>query len=104
MSEAGRFRLLEVSTNPEYLLQGLINVSEINLSQSYLIFQNWKGKATRLQSANVRLRSFSDTPGIRQKKGQIQVLARKLSGLILVPIADQADDHAAQIDALRDER
>jgi len=104
MSEAGRLRLLEISANPETLLNILLNVPKADLGKAYSLFQRWKGKATRLQSASVRLGSIHDVPGIREKKGKIQVLAKKLSGLILVPLANQADDHAEQIDSLRQER
>ena len=104
MSEAGSLQLLETSGNPADFLASLLKATPQSLMDSYSTYQEWKGKATRLQAVSVRLGQSSDSPVVRKKKGKIQVIAKKLSRLILIPMAEQADDHAMQIDALREER
>ncbi|MBC8405651.1 MAG: tetratricopeptide repeat protein [Planctomycetes bacterium] len=104
MSESGRLQLLEISGNPENFISCLAQKPPTKLAEYYATYQRWKGKATRLQAASVKLSQASNTPDLRKRKGQIQVLAKKLSGLILIPLADQAVDHAEQIDYLREER
>ncbi|NQU47878.1 MAG: CHAT domain-containing protein [Planctomycetes bacterium] len=104
MSESGRLQRLRVSGNPEDFLTNLGRAALPSLKASYSIFQKWKGKATRLQAASVKLGQASETLAIRKKKGQIQEIAEKLSGLILVPQSEQADEHAQGIDTLRKER
>ncbi len=104
MSEAGRLQFLESSANPENFLRFLSQITPASLIESCSRFQNWKGKATRLQAASVKLSQSNETPGLGQKKQQIQEIAQELSGLILVPLAEQADGHAKRIDSLRKER
>ena len=104
MNESGRFRLIESLAKPERFLNCASKLQHLKSKKPYSIFQQWKGKATRLQAASVRLSQSSDIPGIRKRKGQIQVLAKKLSGLVLLPLANQAKDHAQKITSLREER
>ncbi|MBC8404480.1 MAG: tetratricopeptide repeat protein, partial [Planctomycetes bacterium] len=104
MSEAERLRLLEIYANPENLLSCLVRLALPDPSESYSLFLKWKGKATRLQEASIQLGQASHTPEIRKRREQIQVQAKKLSGLVFLPLANQSDEHAERIDNLRKER
>ncbi len=104
MSESGRLRLLEISASPGIFLPSLCQDEPSSLMAPYALFQKWKGKATRIQAASLQLGQADKSPVVRGKKGQIQVLAKELSGLILLPLADQTEDHSHRIDSIRAER
>ncbi|NQU48392.1 MAG: CHAT domain-containing protein, partial [Planctomycetes bacterium] len=104
MSEPARLRLLQISGNPENLLDCALKLPDLDLTEAYSNFQQWKGKATRLQSANVRLSQLGVTPEIVERKEQIQLLAKELSGLVLLPLSEQKENHSTHIDQLRRQR
>ncbi len=101
LNEAERFQLLDVTYDPSRLLSCLKKSETQDLVPEYALFQQWKGKATRLQLASIRLSRLDSDPKIRGRKGEIQVAAKKLSRLVLLPLAKQAPDHSKQIDRLR---
>jgi len=104
MTESGRLQFLELSANPEKLISCLVQGSSTDLAKYFATYQDWKGKATRLQAASVKLGQLNATSSIRDNKGEIQQLARELSEMVLLPLADQAEDHVQRIRALRRER
>jgi len=104
MSEAGRFRLLNISANPERLLTCAIHASKSTLKYTCTLFQQWKGRATRLQAASVKLSQSSFSQGIRDQTVQIQGITKELSSLVLLPIGEQAEGHEQRIQLLRKER
>ncbi|NQU50251.1 MAG: CHAT domain-containing protein [Planctomycetes bacterium] len=104
LSEAGRLQLLQIKADPEHLLASLGRLPPSSLATFYSLFQNWKGKATRLQKASLQLNQASTNPEILSKKGKIQVLAKELSGLVLLPLANQESNHEDRIGELRRKR
>jgi len=104
LGEAERLRLIHGKSHPAGLLECLQHLPEHSLVDAYAIFLRWKGKATRLQMAGLKLSQVSSSPEISRKKGQMQVLAKELSNLILMPLAQQSEDHAKTIEELRSKR
>lgn len=104
MSEAGRHQMLEISASPGALLDCTLEMQSPNLQEVYSLFQQWKGKATRLQLAGKRVGQSSKNLSVLKKSGHVQALAKRISELVLLPLADQAEDHVAQIRILREER
>ncbi len=104
MTEAGRLRLLKFTADPEPLLQCAAGMDDAPLKDIYSQFQQWKGKATRLQAASVQMGQTADSAKVKNLKADIQSVAATLSGLVLLPLANQADDHEASIAELRQHR
>ncbi len=104
MSESGRLQLLKVSANPEEFLSCLSRLPNWNTRKAYSAFQQWKGKATRLQAASLQLGLASQNADVRFEVGRIQAIAKKLSSLVLLPLADQSEGHIELVASLRDER
>ena len=104
MSESGRFQLLKVSGDPEKLISSLTQGRPKQLEQYYATYQQWKGKALRLQAASVMLTRAGNSPEVRKKKGAIQVLSKELSELVLLPLASQGENHSERIGQLRSQR
>ncbi len=104
LSEAGRHQLLQVTVTPARLLSCLSYSPPAAFGRTYSLFQRWKGKATRLQVSSLRLGLATESADIRRRKGRIQVTAKQLSNLVMLPLADQEEDHADRISKLRTER
>lgn len=104
MSEAGRLEFLQRAANPEHFLAAVLAADEPDAMQAYSLFQNWKGKATRLQAAEVRLGQFGQRQDLANRRAQIQAVAKELSELVLLPLNQQAEDHGEKIQQLRSER
>ncbi|NQU48356.1 MAG: CHAT domain-containing protein [Planctomycetes bacterium] len=104
MSEAGRLRLLRISANPNALLSCLIQTNRADLKEAYSLCQRWKGQATRLQVAGLRESQQSNLPSVREKKAKIQSLSNELSGLIILSLEEQGEDHSEKMEALRKQR
>ncbi|NQU48359.1 MAG: CHAT domain-containing protein [Planctomycetes bacterium] len=110
MSEAGRFQLLAQSITPQLLLAEICKqensdlIENSDLTEVYGLFLDWKGKATRLQEAGLRLR-----PRVRDDEsveiiGGLQVLSRQLTQLVHQPLEDQQADHGDRIATLKEDR
>ncbi len=104
LSEAERLQLLELSASPEGLLHCLGKMERTHLRDSYSLFQTWKGKATRYKTASIQINRAANSTESQMTAGRIQELAKELSRLILLPLAEQADDHVEQVVSLRAER
>lgn len=104
LTEAERIRWLEQVANPGHLPYALLRQESPQLEEAYSLFLSWKGKATRLLAAGIRLNHANLDGEALHLKGRTQVVAKELATLILKPLAEQADDHAQQISALRTER
>lgn len=104
MSEAGRLRLLAKSGDPYYFLSGLIDTEATVAHEHVDLYLNWKGKATRLQEASLKIRQGADDSQLGDLLGELQVLAKDLSTLVLLPASQQDSDHAEQIASLRARR
>jgi len=104
LNEAGRLRLLEINANPESLLYSLWKLPPSSYAPYYSLFQNWKGKATRLQYAGLRLIQTKSNPEFLSKKRHIQDVAKNLSNLVFLPLSNQDSHHKERISDLRKER
>jgi len=104
MNETERLHMLKVTAKPGGYLDCISNIPDLDLNEHYALFQEWKGKAIRLKSASVKLGRMASTPSLRATKGKIQVLAKELSNLVLLPIAEREESHGQRIDDLRKER
>jgi len=103
MSEAERFRLLAVSRGPDGLLDCLASLEAPDLSEALPAYLSWKGKATRIQEATLRLQQ-RDMPELRRRKGEIREMNRRLSSLVFLPREKQGSDHGEKIKKLREKR
>ncbi len=104
LSESERLRLLEISAHPENFLGGLGALESPPLENAFALYLQWKGKATRLLEAGVRLGQEGDLEENRRLKGGIQSLGKELSELVLLPLDKQGEDHAERVGELRVER
>ena len=77
MSETDRMKFLASVDNPEDLLYSLSFVENVELETALSAYLRWKGKATRFQSATVRLSQSMENEVIREKKAEL----RKLNAL-----------------------
>ncbi len=104
MSEAGRFRLLGLARGPDRLLRSWIASGTAPDRLVLDLSLQWKGKATRLQAAELRLSRQADTPDLRRRKGDIQAVGKELSTLVFLPVGKRAEDHEERVAALRKKR
>ncbi len=104
MSESGRLQILEISVDPGSLLTSFIQSDRKSSNEVYSLFLNWKGKATRVQAADLRLRQTVFEGDLRDSMGQIQMMSKQLSELVLLPLGEQESDHAQNISSLRKKR
>jgi CHAT domain-containing protein/tetratricopeptide (TPR) repeat protein len=104
MDEAARLRLMKVTASPEKLIATLSQLPGAETSKPFALYQQWKGKATRLQAAGAKLAHASQDQASLKAKGQIQMLAKELSELVLLPVNQQNDDHKVKLQALRESR
>lgn len=104
MSEAERFKALVVTGDPSLLLESLAGLESASLLDAFSLYLQWKGKATRLQAASLRLARADGRENVRRRTGDLRVLAKQLSGLVLLPIAEQEEGHGERIADLRQER
>jgi len=104
MSEADRFQLLAVTPGPGRLLQNSIRPETGAAVDILDLCLDWKGKATRLQAAGLRLSRQTDTPDFRRRKGDIQALGKELSTLVFLPAAKRSSDHEEKVKQLRKNR
>ncbi len=104
MSEAGRFQTLAVHADPSNYLSSLFNLEEAPLDTAFSLYLQWKGKATRIQAAGLSLAQQNQDEGLSARFAEITQVAQELSALVLLPILEQAEDHAVQVVQLRDRR
>ncbi|NQU49718.1 MAG: CHAT domain-containing protein [Planctomycetes bacterium] len=104
MSEAGRLRMLAKNGDPYFILSGLIDTDTTATHEHFDLFLSWKGKATRLQEASLKIRQEDGDLRLREMLGELQVLAKNLSTLVLLPVSEQKPNHAEQIAGLRAQR
>ncbi|NQU47833.1 MAG: CHAT domain-containing protein [Planctomycetes bacterium] len=104
MSEAERRMILKIKANPERLLDCIHRAGGEFHARDYALFQKWKGKATRLKTAEVKLKLADQTDGIRRQYGELQVISKRLADLIKLPLAKQGEDHSEVTAFLRGER
>ncbi|NQU49144.1 MAG: CHAT domain-containing protein, partial [Planctomycetes bacterium] len=104
MSEAARIELLEEAAYPEMLLFGVEETQEDRAAEVYSLFLRWKGMATRLAFAAGRIRGSEGSAEIDQSRDRVHELGRSISELILLPVDDQASNHAEQLASLRMQR
>jgi len=104
MSESGRFLALDRSMAPGILFESLVESDIADMSPYYSVFKRWKGMATRMQTATVTLGQSNHDYAIRNKKSEIQAIAKELSNLILLPKTEQAANHLDLIRSLRKAR
>jgi len=104
MSEAGRLRLLGISARPSFYLASLAAAGVDALAEPFSLYLRWKGMATRLEAASLRLAQAGDSPEQLRLRGDVQALAKELAGLVFLPAGRRADDHAERIATLRAER
>lgn len=104
MTEAGRIRMIEVTARPKELFDALSRLPDAECREPYELFQQWKGRATRLQAAGLRLAQADEQGEAGKLRGRIQLLAKELSQLVMLPLGQQAEDHDQQIQSRRLER
>jgi len=104
MPEGERFRLLGVSKGPERLLESAVHLDAAPDRTLVDLCLRWKGKATRLQAAEMGLARKKETPDLRRRKGEIQAIGKELSALIFLPLDQWGEDHERRVAALRKER
>lgn len=104
MTEAQRFRYLNKLANPEKLLANLCFDNPDSLGDMYSLFLKWKGKATRLQAAGLRLINEGDSEWLRKSRGEIQMATKKIADLLYLPEKDQESNHFNRIASLRKKR
>jgi CHAT domain-containing protein len=104
MSEAGRLRMLAKTGDPYYILAGLIDTKTTTQHENFDLFLRWKGKATRLQAASLKIRQKQGDSELRALLGALQVATKSLSNMVLLPAMDQQPDHADRVASLRSQR
>ncbi|HEX9793116.1 MAG TPA: tetratricopeptide repeat protein, partial [Planctomycetota bacterium] len=105
MSEAGRLRLLAIGANPQEYLASIAMVQDPRqLRDALALYFQWKSKATRLQAASLRLAQLGETEELQRRRGAIRELGKQLSDMVLLPLAEQAEDHGKRITVLREQR
>lgn len=104
MTEAARIRQLMLTANPEAFLAIQIQTGSKSLETAYPLFLTWKGMATRLQMAGMKLARHGGSTETVSLKGKIQTNAKQLSQLVFLPASRQSPDHATAIAELRAQR
>ncbi len=104
MSESGRLRLLNISANPNSYLRCVSENKNGRPTAAYARCLRWKCMATRLQTASLATAAALQEPAAIRLLADVDYLSRELSQLILLPMALQAPNHAANIDDLRRKR
>ncbi len=104
MSEAGRLRMLASNGDPYYILVGLVDTQASIQPEHFDLYLRWKGKATRLQAASLKIRQGKGDPELRGLIGKLQVASKSLASMVLLPASEQPPDHAEKIATLRGQR
>ncbi|KAA3614280.1 MAG: CHAT domain-containing protein [Planctomycetota bacterium] len=104
MSEAGRIRLLEVNANPYRLMKTLQYMDPAPLESGYELYLQWKGKATRLQAAGLKISRNEELDDVKLKRDQIRFLAKQLSDQLRQPVDSRPEGFEEQVGHLRQER
>ena len=104
MSESDRFQLLAQAEGPQQMLATGHRLEGWDRAAALDLCLAWKGKVTRLQAASLALGRRADDPAVRQRIGRLQGLQKELSDLVLLPLAERAEDHAERVAALREAR
>jgi len=104
MSEADRFQLLAITRGPGRLLKNTARLGNGAKAGILDLCQQWKGKATRLQAAGLKLAQQEDDPEVRRRIGELQGLGKKLSTLVFLPGSKRAADHEERVASLRKKR
>ena len=104
MSEADRFRMLALGNGPGLLLANTLRLEADDFAGVYDLCLQWKGKATRLQTASLALLLNQEDSGMRRRIGLLKTLQKQLSALVFLSRGEQTEDHAERIAELRGER
>jgi len=104
MPEAERFRLLAVSARPYRLLANAAHLAKKPGAGVLALCQKWKGKATRLEQAGLKLAHEKDSRQVQDRIGEIQGLQKELSTQVFLPLSKRGKDHEERVAALRRKR
>ncbi len=104
MTEAGRFQLLAITKGPGRLLQNSTRLETWAARAILDLCLDWKGKATRLQAAGLKLAQEEESPEVRQRIGRLQGLQKELSTLVFLPADKREPDHEERVAFLRKKR
>ncbi len=104
MGEADRLTLLKVTADPRSFLKSIYLSGAEGIRDGFTLYAHWKGKATRLQAASLRLAQSSDNEGTGRLRAEMRKVSKELSALLFLPLAQQAGDHQERIQELRARR
>ena len=104
LSESARLQFLKISATPGRMLPDLVAAESPPLEQAYSLFLEWKGKATRMQRASLRLSQQPVSPELEELRRRQAEVAGQLAELVLLPMNRQGEDHAEVIAAMRSHR
>ncbi|KAA3614275.1 MAG: CHAT domain-containing protein [Planctomycetota bacterium] len=104
MSEAGRIRLLGRRNHLGPYLSLLAKMEGFSVGGPYEIFLKWKGKATRMQAAGMRLNEKDESKLVQELRDEISLVSKRLSEMIFLPIKDREKGHNDKVEELRRKR
>ncbi|NQU50475.1 MAG: CHAT domain-containing protein [Planctomycetes bacterium] len=104
LPENERFELLSRHRESESMLRCLVQLPEADLAPGFAAYLSWKGKATRLQAASLKLLQSAENQGIQDLRGRLIEINQELSELVLKTLSSSDSESVDKLRTLREER